>query len=120
MKKLIVSFFLLGTSFAYAAKDNAVQKPLPSAHDEMHLAMESMCKGMEGMKMTGSIDHDFLLMMVPHHQSALEMAKAYLREGVAPEIREMAQKIIDAQNKEISEMEAWLKEHPLTAESQAK
>lgn len=51
------------------------------------------------MKMTGSLDHDFLLMMMPHHQSALEMAEAYLKEGKTPEIKAAAEKIIEAQKR---------------------
>lgn len=71
----------------------------------MHETMLSMCKDMDSMKMTGSIDHDFFMMMIPHHQSALDMAKAYLKEGATPEIRETAEKIIENQKKEIEEMQ---------------
>jgi len=113
MNRFFLPLLLGLSSAAYAATPNsAQQKPEMSAHEGMHAAMVSMCEGMDSMSMTGSIDHDFLLMMIPHHQSALDMAKAYLKEGVDPEIRETAKKIIEAQEKEIGEMQSWLDTNP--------
>ena len=60
------------------------------------------------MKMTGDADKDFVTMMIEHHQGAVDMARDELRDGKDPKIRDMAQKIIDAQKKEIAEFEAWL------------
>ena len=106
--------FLTISNAGYSIQsNNTQQKPEKSAQEEMDHAMMSMCKNMDSMQMTGSIDHDFILMMIPHHKSALDMSKAYLKEGVAPEIREMAEKIIAAQKMEIAEMELWLEENPI-------
>lgn len=118
MLKLVLPLLFTVSTAAHAIsvdtqQDSSQQKPSQNAHEEMHAAMTSMCEGMDSMQMTGSIDHDFLLMMIPHHQSALDMAKAYLKEGVAPEIRAMAESVIAAQQKEIEEMQTWLKEHPV-------
>ena len=60
------------------------------------------------MKMTGDADKDFVTMMIEHHQGAVDMARDELRDGKDPKIRDMAQKIIDSQKKEIGEFEAWL------------
>ena len=60
------------------------------------------------MKMTGDADKDFVTMMIEHHQRAVDMSRDELRDGKDPKIRDMAQKIIDAQKKEIAEFEAWL------------
>jgi uncharacterized protein (DUF305 family) len=50
-------------------------------------------------------DESFLQMMVPHHEGAIEMAKAELAKGQDPELKALAQQIIDAQEREISEMQ---------------
>lgn len=69
---------------------------------------------MNNMKMdmdhSGSIDKQFAQMMVPHHQGAIDMAKAYLESGAHEEkLKTMANKIITDQQKEIQELQAWLK-----------
>ena len=71
-------------------------------------SMDAMMASMMDMPSTGDADADFLLMMIPHHQSAIDMAQIVLAQGDDPETREMAQKIIDAQESEIAEMEAML------------
>jgi uncharacterized protein (DUF305 family) len=54
-----------------------------------------------------SFDRQFIDMMVPHHEGAVEMAKIALERAEHPEIREMAEAIIRAQDDEISQMKAW-------------
>ena len=49
--------------------------------------------------------------MIPHHQGAVEMAKVALKHAKDPETKRMAQKIIDDQEKEIAEMQEWLKKN---------
>jgi uncharacterized protein (DUF305 family) len=49
-------------------------------------------------------DEAFLRMMIPHHQGAIAMAKIELREGKDPELIALAQEIVDAQQREITEM----------------
>jgi uncharacterized protein (DUF305 family) len=60
---------------------------------------------------TGKADVDFVTGMIPHHQGAIDMAKVQLAHGKDPEIRKMAEKIIADQEKEIAEMQAWLKKN---------
>jgi len=66
----------------------------------------SMRKMMNGMaaKPTGDIDADFVAMMVPHHQGAIDMAVAVLRYGRNAQIRRLAQEIIVTQQEEIAAM----------------
>jgi uncharacterized protein (DUF305 family) len=73
-------------------------------------AHEKMMKDMM-MAPTGDADRDFVTMMIPHHQGAIDMAKIELKYGKDPGLKEMAQKIIDAQEKEIEEFRKWLSEH---------
>lgn len=70
-------------------------------------------KMMKDMMMTpsGDADKDFAMMMIPHHQGAIGMAEVELKYGKDPVLKEMAQKIIDAQKKEIDEFKKWQAEH---------
>lgn len=52
-------------------------------------------------------DRTFIDMMVPHHEGAVRMAKAELAKGQNPDLKALAKGIVDAQNKEIKEMNAW-------------
>lgn len=56
------------------------------------------------------IDHDFVEMMVPHHQGAIEMAQAELRYGHNERLKRMAQEIIVTQQQEIAAMRLALGE----------
>lgn len=53
---------------------------------------------------TGDVDADFVAMMVPHHQGAIDMALAVLRYGKNEQIRRLAQEIIVTQQQEIAAM----------------
>jgi uncharacterized protein (DUF305 family) len=85
------------------ASDTAPTKDFKAAHMKM---MENM-----HMEFTGNSDVDFVQGMIPHHQGAIDMAKVQLQHGKSPELRKMAQKIISDQEKEIAEMQAWLKKN---------
>ncbi len=74
-------------------------------------AHQSMMGNMH-VQMTGNPDKDFILMMIPHHQGAIDMARAELEHGTDAAIKAMAQKMIDAQEAEIAEMQAWLAANP--------
>jgi uncharacterized protein (DUF305 family) len=71
----------------------------------LNASMEPMMNGMQKIKPTGNLQKDFVALMIPHHQSAVEMAKAYLPYAKNAKIKKMATKIIEAQEKEIT----WLK-----------
>jgi uncharacterized protein (DUF305 family) len=60
---------------------------------------------------TGNPDIDFWTHMIPQHKGAVAMAKVALRHAKDPATKAMAQKIVDDQEKEIGEMEAWLKKN---------
>lgn len=85
-------------------------------HQDMMAAMEKMNQTMMAPSaMTGDPDRDFVAMMTPHHQGAIDMARIYLRDGKDPAIRRMAQKIITDQEHEIREFRAWQAKHPAPA-----
>jgi Ca2+-binding EF-hand superfamily protein len=74
-------------------------------------AMQTMMDGMERMEMRGEPNADFALMMIPHHQSAIDMAEAYLEHGDDPELTNLANEIIAAQQEEIDFLQNWLEEN---------
>jgi uncharacterized protein (DUF305 family) len=77
--------------------------------------MDSMTRMNDDMPKTsaGSVDADFVKMMIPHHQAAIDMAKVELAKGKDPAMRKLARNIIAAQEKEIAMMKGWLKKHKL-------
>ena len=85
--------------------------PAPrSAADRAYMgAMMQMHGGMMRMTMTGNADHDFMVMMIPHHQAAVAMAQTELQYGQDARVRALATRIISAQRAEIREMQTWLK-----------
>ena len=75
-------------------------------------AMSAMRAGMQNAPHTGDPDRDFVTMMIPHHQGAIDMAKALLLYGDDEQLRRLAQEIIADQESEIQLMQLWLKQHP--------
>lgn len=65
---------------------------------------------MPGTQQAGEFDRQFIDMMVPHHQSATEMAKLAITRSTRPEIKTLGAEIIKAQEGEIAQMKAWRKE----------
>jgi uncharacterized protein (DUF305 family) len=66
-------------------------------------AMTKMMIDMD-IRPSGDIDSDFVAMMVPHHQGAIEMAQAQLRYGRNDQLRRLSQEIIVTQQQEIVAM----------------
>jgi Domain of unknown function (DUF305) len=87
-------------------------KPFGALMDD---AMAVMDYGMRHAPMNGQAEHDFVTMMIPHHQGAVDMAKALLLTTTDPSLRNLAQGIITEQQIEIQLMQAWLKQHPAAA-----
>ena len=81
--------------------------PASPADEAFAASMQTMMKNM-GVKPTGEPDKDFVLMMIPHHQGAIDMAKVELQYGADPELRQLATDIVSAQEKEIAQMKGWL------------
>jgi uncharacterized protein (DUF305 family) len=78
----------------------------------MNAGMERMDHEMAAAAMNGNIDRDFATMMMPHHQGAIDMAKAELSFGKDPVIRRLAQEILVDQQSEIDAMKLWLSRNP--------
>jgi uncharacterized protein (DUF305 family) len=59
---------------------------------------------------SGDSDVDFVKLMLPHHQAAIDMAKTQLMRGKDPQVRRLAQEILTDQDSEIQLMQLWLKQ----------
>ncbi len=109
---------LMGIAFAAAgqpaqphppATANAAATAYPgsSFQHEMAEAMRRMDEAM-AVPHSGNPDRDFAAMMIPHHQGAIDMAKAELQFGRDPVLRRLAQGIIVEQQQEIQLMHRQL------------
>jgi uncharacterized protein (DUF305 family) len=77
---------------------------LAESLDKMHAAMAAVERSADS-------DVDFVKLMLPHHQAAIDMAKIQLMYGKDPQMRRLAQEIIADQQSEIELMQLWLKQH---------
>jgi hypothetical protein len=84
---------------------------------ENEAAMTKMMSDME-VRPSGDIDRDFVAMMAPHHQGAIDMAVIELRYGKNEQLRRIAQEIIVEQRQEIDAMRLAIGE-PVTAPAPA-
>jgi uncharacterized protein (DUF305 family) len=75
-------------------------------------AGSAMHAGMTSVRQSGDADRDFVASMIPHQQGAIDMATIELQFGKDAETRQLAERIIAAQQQQIAEMNAWLAKHP--------
>ncbi|WP_243368971.1 CopM family metallochaperone [Microvirga solisilvae] len=83
------------------ATDSAATKAYREANAKMHRDMD--------IRYSGDSDVDFVRGMIPHHQGAIDMAKVALANAKDEQIRKWATDVIREQEREIAEMQAWLK-----------
>lgn len=83
---------------------------MDKAHKDMMSGMDQMNTNMMQGGMSADIDVAFVCSMIPHHQGAIDMARAELAHGDSQWAKDMAQMVIDAQEKEIADMLNWLAE----------
>lgn len=86
----------------------ANKKPIKDAEKfkkAMDNSMMPMMDGMGKVKLTNNIDSDFVMLMIPHHQSAVDMARAYLPYSGNAQLKSIAEQILKGQEEEIK----WLK-----------
>ncbi|TMH02108.1 MAG: DUF305 domain-containing protein [Betaproteobacteria bacterium] len=94
---LLAFAFVAGTASLAATLD---EQPFIA---ENEVAMAKMMTAM-AIKPSGDVDADFVAMMIPHHQGAIDMAQAQLRYGSNEQLKRLAQEIIVTQQQEIATM----------------
>ena len=88
----------------YHGGEEATVAPEAGATAAMMQSMDRMHAEMNEIQVTGDLDRDFVALMVPHHQSGVDMARVYLETGTDPELRRLAQQIIEGQEGEMHHM----------------
>jgi uncharacterized protein (DUF305 family) len=78
---------------------------------EFGVSMSKMHLAMASVESSSNSDIDFVRLMLPHHQAAIDMARTQLMYGTDPQMRRLAQEIITDQQSEIELMQLWLKQH---------
>ncbi len=97
------AYHVRGTRPIQYVADRADYSNEQSFLSENDAAMNKMMADMT-IKPTGDVDRDFVAMMVPHHQGAIDMARAELKYGRNEQLRRMSQEIIVTQQQEIAAM----------------
>ncbi len=122
MKYLLLAAWLSLMAFPVLANDKVDTTTPPAAEkcddpDNAEILAYSVAndKMMHGMMhgASGDADRDFVTMMVPHHQGAIDMAKIELEYGKDPQLKALAAQIMKAQQPEIDTMKKWQDAHPM-------
>lgn len=79
------------------------------ADRQMMQVMSQMQSAMQNLPLDGKTDRDFILMMIPHHQSAVGMAEVEIHHGTNAKVKTLARSIVKSQSAEISQMKSWLR-----------
>lgn len=78
-----------------------------TAGDQAFAASEAEMHRLMAAASGETVDQAYIAKMIAHHEGAVAMAQVALRDSRNPEIRRMAQAVIDAQTREIAEMKSW-------------
>jgi uncharacterized protein (DUF305 family) len=99
---------LHGGHSGHSTPAQAARTPDTSATMGYREANAKMHRDMD-IKYSGDADVDFVRGMIPHHQGAIDMAKVALASAKDEQVRKWAGDVIREQEREIAEMQAWLK-----------
>ena len=111
---VLVRSAVLLISVAAASEVGPLTEPERSFLASTQASMRTMMAGMERTP-RGDVDQDFIGQMIPHHQGAIDMAKAELRYGHNEQLRRIAQEIIVEQQAEIAVMQREQTLHRINA-----
>ena len=101
---VLVRSAVLLTAMAAAGEMGPLTESENSFLAATQTSMRTMMAGMQSTPQ-GDVDQDFIGKMIPHHQGAIDMAKAELRYGRNEQLRRIAQEIIVEQQAEIAVMQ---------------
>ncbi|MFC4171578.1 copper-binding protein [Microvirga sp. GCM10011540] len=110
MKRLTVTLTAIGAMLASVAigPDQIAQAQpaagAPAAYERVREVMDDRFKD---MKLAGDPDKDFAALLIAHHEDLIFLARTQLEHGADEQLRRVAQKIIDEQQKQIAELKEW-------------
>jgi uncharacterized protein (DUF305 family) len=97
-----------GGHSGHSTPAQTAQTPSAPSTQGYRQANETMHRNMD-ITFSGDSDVDFVRSMIPHHQGAIDMAKVALQHTSDEQIRKWATEVIREQDREIAEMQTWLK-----------
>ena len=106
----LLAYTFAASAIAQTGGDADHGEPPNRNWSELIASMDKMHKAMGAVVRSGNSDVDFVRLMLPHHQAAIDMAKTQLLYGKDPQMRRLAQEIITDQQSEIELMQLWLKQ----------
>jgi hypothetical protein len=119
---LAITVSILATTPVVFAQDRTLTQHVPAPvgnRSELQfivdneLAISKMSLDMSRMSdPTGDVDRDFVALMMPHHQGAIDMARAELKYGHNEQLRRLAQSMIAEREQEMSAMRGAVGETP--------
>ena len=110
MKRLTITLTAIGATLAGIAigPDRIAQAQpaagAPAAYERVREVMDNRFKD---MKLAGDPDKDFAALLIAHHEDLIFLARTQLEHGADEQLRRVAQKIIDEQQKQISKLKEW-------------
>ncbi|MCC3160226.1 DUF305 domain-containing protein [Hymenobacter sp. 15J16-1T3B] len=96
---------------AFLSSHPAHAPAVPAFNTKQMESMERMMQANDLRPLTGDIDYDFAQLMVDHHRSAIENSQAEIEYGRENAMKTLAHNIIDDQEMEIKDLQAWLLAH---------
>src|SRR5215217_2335851 len=102
--RTLVIVALFGTTVFPSIDQRAEAQPAKGSPAAFERVRETMNSRFKDMKLTGDPDKDFAAMLIAHHEDLIFLAKTQLEYGGDRELRQLAQKLLDSQQKQISDV----------------
>ncbi len=103
---ILAAVAVLGTTLA-ATEHLALAQPAKGAAAAFERVREVMTNRFKDTKLAGDPDKDFATLLIAHHEDLIFLARTQLEHGGDRQLRQLAQKILDDQQKQIDEVKAW-------------
>jgi uncharacterized protein (DUF305 family) len=97
------------SAFTAFLNNNLTAQPAsPSFNAKMDILVDKLRRSPNSQNVNGNIEHDFVTVMITHHQSAIEMADLILQAGSDTTLADLVKKMKADQEAEIKKLQNWL------------